>query len=105
MRFIQFVCIGSLSSSLACAPAGEVREGAEDGDPVEVAQASQAVYSAPADNGFGVPPPTLASRAAGATPDGSNNDVGYCHGGHCISWVSSNYFNAKKIRFNHNLID
>jgi len=106
MRVVWFVSIGSLSSLLACSPAMPEGE-QEEGDLVEaeVAQATQAVYSPPADNGFGVPPPTLASRAAGATPDGSNNDVGYCHGGHCISWVGGGYYNARKIRFNRTLIN
>src|SRR5262245_20985049 len=64
-----------------------------------------AAYTPPSDNGYGHPPPTLASRAAGATADGSNYDVGYCHGGHCITAVAANYYNARKIRFNRNLIN
>ena len=61
-------------------------------------------YVAPADRGFGVPPPTLASTTRGTTANGSNNDVGYCHAGFCINSVSgTGYYNAKKIRFNVDL--
>ncbi|WP_043433427.1 hypothetical protein, partial [Cystobacter fuscus] len=63
-----------------------------------------AAYVPPADQGVGVPPPTLASKARGLTADGSNNDVGYCHAGYCISSVSSTYYNARKIQFNVDLI-
>jgi hypothetical protein len=48
----------------------------------------------------------LASTQRGSTPDGSKNDIDYCHQGWCIVLVSDDYFhNAKKIRFNGNLID
>ncbi|WNG25164.1 hypothetical protein F0U62_14895 [Cystobacter fuscus] len=63
-----------------------------------------AAYVPPEDQGVGVPPPTLASKARGLTADGSNNDVGYCHAGYCISSVSSTYYNARKIQFNVDLI-
>jgi hypothetical protein len=61
-------------------------------------------YVPPANQGANVPPPTLASRVSGSTPDGSNNDVGYCHMGYCINAVSTNYHNARRIKFNVNLV-
>lgn len=63
-----------------------------------------AAYVPPADQGASVPPPTLASKAKGLTADGSNNDVGYCHAGYCISSVSGTYHNALRIKFNVDLI-
>jgi len=63
-----------------------------------------AAYVPPADQGAGVPPPTLASKVRGLTADGSNNDVNYCHAGYCISSVSTTYYNARKIKFSVDLI-
>ncbi|WP_157758482.1 hypothetical protein [Cystobacter fuscus] len=69
-----------------------------------VGMSAHAAYVPPADQGAGVPPPSLASQARGSTADGSNNDVGYCHAGYCISSVSAAYYNARKIKFNVDLI-
>jgi hypothetical protein len=63
-----------------------------------------AAYVPPADQGVNVPPPTLASKVKGLTADGSNNDVGYCHSGYCISSVLGNYHNALRIKFNVDLV-
>jgi hypothetical protein len=94
---VAWLCLGSLL--LGSAPAGAA-------DTESQADVSVlAAYVPPADGGANVPPPTLASTARGLTANGSNNDVGYCHAGYCISSVTAtNYFNARRIKFNVNLI-
>ncbi|MCK6520152.1 hypothetical protein L6R49_01815 [Myxococcota bacterium] len=63
-----------------------------------------AVYVAPADNGLGAPPPTLATQTKGGSANGSDNDVGYCHEGYCIEAVVGTSGNGRKIKFNQSLV-
>lgn len=99
---VAWLCVGSL---LLGASPGDVPEGSSASEGNKESQATSTAYVPPADGGANVPPPTLASKAKGLTADGSNNDVGYCHAGYCISSVvSTNYYNARKIKFNVNLV-
>ena len=94
----QGVGSASAATGASAATVASAATGASAATPLAVA------YTPPADRGVGTPPPTLASAARGSTADGSNRDVGYCHQGYCITKVEASYSNARKIRFNTDLI-